>query len=159
MGLVRESGFSGSRVRGLRCPALAGRTGLAWRQHGQYLQQKCGAPQSLRNKLPAHRGHSSFVLSPPLALKRFEIRPAPFGRTLVGGANSEHRLSRPDPRAFEPSREQPYGVLPTDGRHGGYSISSKRPNNFRNWSRKPNRTSPPVSVCFSVRMMGLAWEV
>ncbi len=42
---------------------------------------------------------------------------------------------------------------------GGYSLSSKIPNNFRNWSRKPNRTSPPVSVCFSVRMIGLTREV
>jgi hypothetical protein len=37
--------------------------------------------------------------------------------------------------------------------------SSNSSNNFRNGSLKPTRTSPPVSVCFSVRMMGLAGEV
>jgi hypothetical protein len=37
-----------------------------------------------------------------------------------------------------------------------YSFSSNRPNNFRNGSRKPGKTSPPVSVCFSVTTTGLA---
>ncbi len=45
------------------------------------------------------------------------------------------------------------------GRRGGYSTSSRSPNNFRSGSRKPDRTSPPVSVCFSVRTIGLAEEV
>jgi len=46
VGLTWDSGLSEVRIRGLRCATLPGRMGLAWRWHGQYLEQNCSARPS-----------------------------------------------------------------------------------------------------------------